>query len=356
MLRRCAVALILVAVAFAIRLALGPWLGEELPFMLFSAAALLAAAYGGAVPGFLALVLGLFLGDVFQESSKNMLIVSESLNHLRTIRYLFNISVGITLIEVLRRNYLRMKLEVAKRKASEAQLMEAKAELGRHAETLEWMVAERTSKLEASLKSIEGMVYHIAHNLRAPLRAMSGFANLLQEEYGSKLDDQGKEYTRRIAAASRQMDELIADLLAFGRLGYVEMNPEKTDLKRLIQMSLQHMAEKIRAKQAQVELIGAFPEVWVSRSGLGQALCHLLDNSLKFVAPGVKPRIQFQSEERGRFLRLKIQDNGIGVESAYHERIFQPFERLQGDAYEGTGIGLAIVQEAVHRMGGKAGV
>ncbi|HWF19212.1 MAG TPA: ATP-binding protein, partial [Verrucomicrobiae bacterium] len=109
-------------------------------------------------------------------------------------------------------------------------------------------------------------------------------------------------------------------------------------------------------KQAQVELIGAFPEVWVSRSGLGQALCHLLDNSLKFMAPGVKPRIQFQSEERGRFLRLKIQDNGIGVEAAYHERIFQPFERLQGDAYEGTGIGLAIVQEAVHRMGGKAGV
>lgn len=361
--RSCAVALVCVVVAFVLRLVMNPLLGEDLPFMLFVAAALVATVWGGAMAGGLALVFGLLLGDVFLEWSRTAVVAVDSLNWLRIVRYLFTVSVGVTLIEAMRRNQLKtrnaleaLEHEVTRRKASEAQLMEAKRELSRHAETLQRLVAERTSKLQASLKSMEGMVYHIAHNLRAPLRAMNGFAVVIQEEYEPRLDERGKLYTARIAAASHSMDQLISDLLALGRLSYAEMKPEKIDLHAALETAVKQLAEKIKTSGAKVELQGPLQIVWASRNELGQALFQLLDNALKFVAPGVKPHVQIRAEERGSAVRLMVRDNGIGIEPAYHDRVFTAFEKLEGEAYEGTGIGLAIVKESALRMNGKVGV
>lgn len=361
--RRCAVALLTVFVAFGIRYLLEPWLGDELPLMLFAASVLVSAAYGGAMAGMVALVAGLVLGICFFFSPDGVIGFPYSLNWVRAVRYVFVGVIGIGMIELLHRNQMRtrkavadLRREVERRERTEAELREAKAEISQHAAQLERMVSERTAELQASLKSLEGMVYHIAHNLRAPLRAMGGFSMLLSEEYKDRLDDAGTGYLSRIEKGAATMDMLIADLLAFGRLGYMDIQLESTDLMRSVEIVLDHLGTQIKASGAEVEVAGPLSAVKASAQVLEGVLFNLLENALKFVSPGVKPRIRIAVEERGEMVRLIVRDNGIGVEPQYHERIFQMFERLHHDEYEGTGIGLAIVKEAMRRMGGEAGV
>lgn len=349
-------AVVCVSIAFIIRFLLSRFMGDALPLMLFVAAAMVASAYGGAIPGLVALVLGLLLSDFFFLAVRNASTTSHSIAAHQLFRYVFTASVGILLIEILHRNQLRihavveeLQREVIHRKASEGQLADAQAKLSRHAEELERRVAERTAGLEA-------LLYHIAHNLRAPLRAMDGFARLLEEDYASTLDDTGLDYTRRICKAASSMDVLIVDLLDFGRLSHVEVNLHRADLNRIMESVLRKIADQIKAKNAEVVVNGSLPEVWANESLAERVLFNLVENALKFVAPGQKPQIHIFAEDRGAWVRLWVQDNGIGVEPEHCDRIFAGFERLHGDLYDGTGIGLAIVNRCMRRMRGRAGI
>jgi len=361
---RSAVAIGCVLIAFGVRYRLTPVLGEELPFMLFIAAVLVAAWYGGAVMGFVALGLGLVLARAFLIPSTGAPRASESLEILRSVRYLFTASIGIFLIELLHRGRRRtqaacddLEQEVARRKRSEEELLDAQAQLAKHADQLERRVVERTAKLEATVQSLQDILYHIAHNLRAPLRSMEGYASLLLEQYGTGFDATGVDYARRISHSARQMDDLIQDLLRYGRLGHSEVNLAKINLEEVVQRALSQLAYQIKNKRAEVIVTGPLPSIRCDASLLNQILINLLDNALKFVAPGVAPRIQVRAEERAATVRLIVEDNGIGVEPQYHERIFRAFERLHtADAYEGTGIGLAIVKEGMQRLNGSAGI
>jgi len=360
---KCAVAIGCVLIAFGIRFCLTPLLGEDLPFMLFIAAVLIAAWYGGALMGFVALILGLVLASSFLISSKDMPRESESLEILRSVRYLFTASIGIVLIELLHRGQRQtqaacgeLEQEVARRKRSEEELRDAQAQLAVYAGQLERRVTERTAKLEATVQSLEDILYHIAHNLRAPLRSMEGYSSLLLKQYGPSLDATGVDYTRRISCSARQMDDLIQDLLRYGRLGHVEVVLVKINLDDAIQRALAQLAYQIKTKRASVTATGPLPSILGDASLLEQVLLNLLDNALKFVAAGTAPSIQIRAEERATAVRLVIEDNGIGVEPQYHERIFHAFERLHSDAYEGTGIGLAIVKEGMRRLSGSAGI
>jgi signal transduction histidine kinase len=185
--QRYGVAVICILVAFALRYFLTPVMGEESPFMLFVAAALVAAWYGGAVAGSVALLLGLFLADYFF-LPKGKPATANSVETFRVIRYVFTASLGVVLIEVLHRNRRALEREVARRMISERNLFEAQAQLRRHAEELEKRVAERTAKLGATIESLQSVLYHIAHNFRAPLRAMEGYTAVLMEEYTSRMD------------------------------------------------------------------------------------------------------------------------------------------------------------------------
>jgi signal transduction histidine kinase len=382
-LRRCAVAAVCVLVALAIRALLTPLLGDELPFMSFVAAALVAASYGGAMAGTIALVLGLLLADFFFIPPKGSIGVdSWSLARLEFIRYLSTVALGIMLIEILRRARIRaehaaeeLRQEVARRQQSEAALLEAKAQIRSYADQLETRVAERTAKLEATLDSLQNVLYHIAHDLRAPLRAMHGFTTALISEYAPNLDAVGKDYAWRVGAAAERMDRLIQDLLAYGRLGHADLPVTPLDLGQAVEHAVSRLQHVVETKGAQIEVSGPLPKVLANEGLLDRILVNLLDNALKFVAPGVTPSIRIRAESiqasttmednlepaavngPGRFVRLWVEDNGIGVASEHHERIFRVFERLDDRyAYEGTGIGLAIVSQGMQHMRGRVGI
>jgi signal transduction histidine kinase len=271
---------------------------------------------------------------------------------------------------------------VAQSRFSEFALRESEERLRRYATELEHRVAERTANLAQSIQSLEGVLYHVAHDLRAPLRSMASFTAILLEEYGQQLDPRGRDYAQRISTAAQRMDRLVQDLLAYGRLGHAAMPVSNVNLETELRAVLDRFSEEIEARDATVESCPPLPAVKANAAVLNQILSNLLSNALKFVRPETRPHVRIYAEETtsrmesaaeklngvpfldaqlsaldGKFVRLWIEDNGIGILPEYHERIFRMFERLHGGgAYPGTGIGLAIVRKGVERMGGRVGV
>ncbi len=223
--------------------------------------------------------------------------------------------------------------------------------------TLERRVIERTTKLQQVLIELNAFSYSVAHDLRAPLRAMQGLSQALLEDYGARLDETGRDYARRIAEASVRMDVLIRDLLAYANLAQLEVELEPVDLGSLVREVLDKMAEDLKQQNAKVSIEDPLPRCLGHRPALGQAIRNLLSNAAKFVPPGVEPRIRVRAELRHGWCRLWVEDNGIGIPPEYHEKVFGVFQRLHKPGeYPGTGIGLAILRKAMERMGGRWGV
>lgn len=222
----------------------------------------------------------------------------------------------------------------------------------------EQRVTERTQNLQESLQSLEGVLYHVAHDLRAPLRSMQGFTTILMEEFGPQLGAEGGDYARRISGAASRMDKLIQDLLAYGRLAHTKLSPATVELNRQIKIMLGRMTKQIEDRRVIVRVGRSMPGVCADPQVFDQVLTQLVNNAMTFVGPGVRPKIHIQAETReAGLIRISVQDNGLGIALEHHERIFRVFERLQtGDASSGTGIGLAIVRKGAERMGGSAGV
>src|SRR6185295_4516967 len=212
-------------------------------------------------------------------------------------------------------------------------------------QTLEGHVVDRTAQLASSRGELEAFSYTVAHDLRAPLRAMHGFSQLVIEDYkGKVLGEPAEHLLKRIMDASRKMDALIQDLLAYSRLTREEIELGPVDLAVAMNALLAEWAPAIEQKAAEVVMEGALPAVRGHRTLVWQVLTNLLSNALKFTAPGVNPRIRIRVQKHGPGLRLIVEDNGIGIAPEYHERIFRVFERLnKTEEYPGTGIGLAIV-------------
>ena len=248
--------------------------------------------------------------------------------------------------------------DITDRRRAEETMRQARDRVGRHANELEKRVAERTQNLQATIQSLEGVLYHVAHDLRAPLRTMQGFTTILMEEYSPKLGEEGGDYARRISGAASRMDKLIQDLLAYGRLAHATLSPTTVDLDRQIKILLGRMNTEIEHRKAVVRVGKSLPAVSADPHVLDQILAQLLNNALTFVAPGVKPKIHISAGQlESGMVRISIRDNGLGIAPEHHERIFRVFERLQiSDANSGTGIGLAIVRKGAERMGGAAGV
>ena len=253
--------------------------------------------------------------------------------------------------------FIGMGMEITDRKLSQAALEEATAAMTRHAEELEFRVARRTAELQASLKDMESFCYTIAHDLRAPLRAMSGFSRALQQDYGDNIDETGREYCRRIHKAAEHMNSLISDLLAYGRLSHAALPVQAVNLTDEIDKVLQRTAPEIEERGAHIEVEKPLPIVVADPPVLDQVLQNLISNAVKFVPAGREPRVHIYAEHYHDRVRLCVEDNGIGIEPQHRGRIFRPFERLHTvEAYPGTGIGLAIVQKGIEKMGGEVGV
>lgn len=229
--------------------------------------------------------------------------------------------------------------------------------------TLERRVSRRTRQLAEMNQEMEAFAYSVSHDLRAPLRAMQGFAQALQEDFADQLDPLAQQYCRRIVAAAARMDTLILDLLAYSHISRAHLQLQPLSLAAALQEALSMLEVEIRESQAQVVIKTPLPWVRAHPATLGQVVSNLLSNAIKFVEPGVRPQVEVWAEpqeegiKKRRWVRLWVADNGIGIDPAHQERIFRVFERLHGiEAYPGTGIGLAIVKKGIERMGGRVGV
>jgi signal transduction histidine kinase len=246
---------------------------------------------------------------------------------------------------------------ISERRRTQEALHAAREELHQHAKELEVRVRERTAKLQETVQSLESLCYTIAHDLRGPLRAMSGYSDVLVDEYGNVLDASARHYAEQIKSGARRMDQLILDLLRLGRLGSVDMSPANVQLEEIARKVLGPLEQEIRAKGADVQIRTPLLPVWANDLMLEQIIANLLSNALKFSRPETAPRVEMWTEEKQEWVRLCIRDNGIGIPPEHVERIFQPFEKLVlGDGDTGTGIGLAIVRKGVERMAGRVGV
>ncbi len=244
---------------------------------------------------------------------------------------------------------------VTEQRANETALRVSREVISQHANELEKTVIERTTSLQSSVKSLEDLNYTMAHDLRAPIRAMRGLTEALLEDV--PLNEDGKDYAEKINKAAAKMDQLVNDLLDYGELSHLEFPKHSVDLKIEIEKVLSFSAHEIQSAQAEIQIQEPLPKVLANETLLEQILTNLILNALKFVAPGVKPKIIFRAELRGSAARLWVEDNGIGIAPHHQQQIFGVFHRLHtAEAFPGTGVGLAIIKRAVERMGGDVGL
>jgi signal transduction histidine kinase len=219
------------------------------------------------------------------------------------------------------------------------------------------LVAVRTEHLEAAIRSMEAFTYSMAHDLRAPLRSIRALTSLWMDEYKDRFDETALDYAKRIETSVKKMEELMRDLLNYGLVAHASTTFQKVDLQREFEAIRMDLQPELEAKRGALETKNDAGEVVANPVLLHQVLLNLTSNALKFVPPQTAPQVRLSTERRRNCVRISVEDNGIGIPAKYRDRIFGLFERLDSDnEYPGTGVGLAIVQKAVERMGGKVGV
>ena len=246
--------------------------------------------------------------------------------------------------------------DITERKRAEEALQQAQASLLTHAEDLERTVAQRTALLHETNSELEAFSSSLAHDMAAPLRAIRNFTELALEETRSKLSAEETGLLQKVLSASERMGRLMNDVMVFSRIARQDLLSKPVDLESLLLDIVSEWPE-LQPPRADVTLATPLLAVTGQESSLTQCLTNLLGNAVKFVAPGVKPKVRLYTEASGEEVRLWIEDNGIGIAKEARQRIFQGFQRLHGpEQYEGSGLGLAIVRKAVERMGGTVGV
>jgi PAS domain S-box-containing protein len=245
--------------------------------------------------------------------------------------------------------------DVTAQKEADLALRAVQAKLESHALELEQKVRERTGRLQDMVGELEAFSYSLSHDLRAPLRAIQGFTELVLTDYGDKIPE-GVDYLRRVINAAGRMDRLIQDVLAFARISRQELTVQPVDVEKLIRDIIEERPE-LQLPRATVVVAEPLLPVIGHDASLTQCLTNLLDNAVKFVRTGVAPQVRVSTEAHGDKVRIKVKDNGIGIEREAQRRLFALFQRLATvQSYHGTGIGLAIVRKAAERMGGNVGV
>ncbi len=217
---------------------------------------------------------------------------------------------------------------------------------------LESRVQQRTAELESANEELEAFSYTVSHDLRAPLRSMDGFSQILIEDYGERLDAEGRQWLERIRLNSERMGQLIQGMLALSHVSRTELRRDEVDMSALALSVVEELkaSEPDRGIACEIE---SGIRVNADSRLLRAALENLLGNAWKFTAKTAEARIRF-GRTAGDPSTFFVADNGAGFDAQYAERLFQPFQRLHGsDEFEGTGIGLATVHRIIHRHGGR---
>ncbi|MGZ8938554.1 MAG: ATP-binding protein, partial [Limisphaerales bacterium] len=243
---------------------------------------------------------------------------------------------------------------IQRRRAEEA-LRESERKLAEVNADLDRKVQERTASLLEALSQLEEFSYSVSHDLRAPLRAISGYNRIVLADYGATLPPDALQYLDKISRSAERMERLVNDVLTMSRVTRSAIHLHPVTLRSFIEEIIEHHPS-MQQPEAIVTLDTPHT-VRADGASLGQALLNLLSNAVKFVDAGEKATVQVRSEKIGDRVRIWIEDQGIGIPPPHREKLFGMFQRLPtARRYEGTGIGLAIVRKAVERMGGKVGM
>jgi signal transduction histidine kinase len=317
----------------------------EFPLFLFAIATTIW--YPGVGPAVVALVLSaVAFNYYFVEPRYTFRIALSGLAYY--VAFLL-FSTMLTGFSVFRRRIERtlldsrqqLQAEVVQRKAREEQVAKLNTQL-----------EHRTIELELSNAELEAFAYSVSHDLRAPLRHMVGFAELLQRHSLPVLDDKSKRYLGIILEASKRMGTLIDDLLAFSRVGRTEPQEVTVNLRQVVQ----EVVEEVRPDTAGREVawkLGNLPDLRGDRTMLRLVFSNLIGNALKFTRTRPRTEIEVGWFEDARGVVVFVRDNGVGFDMKYANKLFRVFQRLhRSEDFEGTGIGLATVQRVVHRLGG----
>jgi light-regulated signal transduction histidine kinase (bacteriophytochrome) len=218
---------------------------------------------------------------------------------------------------------------------------------------LEQRVTERTSQLDTLNKELEAFAYSVSHDLRAPLRAIDGFTQILMEEYEPSLDDEGKRVCGVISRETVRMGKLIDDLLTFSRLSRREMHSSEIEMQSIVDSVFEELMSPEDKKRIDLKL-EAVPPAMGDAALIRQVWINLLANAIKFTSRKKRAVIEVGGTQEAGELVYYVRDNGAGFEMDYVDKLFNVFQRLHGDSdFEGTGVGLAIVKRVIHRHGGR---
>lgn len=213
-------------------------------------------------------------------------------------------------------------------------------------------LAARDAQLESTRKELETFSFSISHDLRAPLRGIEGFARMLGERHAAGLDPEGRRLVQVLRSEARRMTQLIDDILAFSRASRQDMDTGVIDMATLARGTFQQLLEASPEASASLQ-VAELPDACGDRSMLRQVLVNLLGNAIKFSRRHPAPRIVVTGRRETTHVVYGVSDNGVGFDPQYADRLFGVFQRLHSqNDFEGTGLGLALVQRIVHRHGG----
>ncbi|HEX4645683.1 MAG TPA: ATP-binding protein [Verrucomicrobiae bacterium] len=348
------------ALAFLVRWALDPVLGDKYPFATFVIALTFTAWHGGFGPSLVSFSLGFLLADwFFVEPAHSYALVDKT--HIGANLFYFFVSLSIILLgrsmhaarrranasaAEAARHQSQLEQEVAERKRDEEEARRLNSEL-------EKRVVERTMELMTINQELESFTYSVSHDLRAPLRHVDGYAQILEEEFAPQLPDEARRYTFRIREGSQRMTRLVEDLLNLSRVGKHGLNREKIDLTPWVEGIVDEIKPETTGRKIEWR-IGPLPAVECDTGLMKQALVNLLANAVKYTRPRAEALIEIgQIQSNGENV-IFVRDNGVGFDMKYAGKLFGVFQRLhRAEEFEGTGVGLATVARIIRKHGGK---
>jgi signal transduction histidine kinase len=346
---RYGLSVVCVAIALGLSLLAQYYQFRDIEVPLFSLAVAIATWYAGIGPSVLAVLLSAACFTYFFTEPLYVFEVSP-----RDIPYFLVFVAWAAIIasvgavrrrieENLRETRDRLQIEVEQRAQREDEIRNLNQEL-----------VKRAAELEATNKDLESFSYSVSHDLRAPLRHLVGFSELLQRQTASLLDDKNRRYLQTILDAAKKMGNLIDDLLAFSRVGRAETKGTLISLEQLVSEAVAELSPETKGREIAWK-IDALPVCYGDRSLLKLVVVNLVSNAIKFTRMRTRAEIEIGCVGRNRDeAEIFVRDNGAGFDMQYVNKLFGVFQRLHlPEQFEGTGIGLATVQRIVHRHGGK---